>query len=230
MSELIGIVGESGTGKSTSCRTLNPKETAIVNCVGKPLPIKGWKKNYTPFHPKDSPNGNYYASDIASDILKFLDYMNDKRPDVKNIVIDDWQYTMSNEFMRRSQESGWEKFTEIAKHAWQILNKGKELREDLKVFILTHSDTQKGEFGKTDIIKIKTIGKLLDEKINPMGLFTILMFTVVQQTEKDGIQYKFVTNNDGEYPAKSPMDMFEELYIPNDLGAVSKAIDEYYGE
>lgn len=225
MSELIGIVGESGTGKSTACRTLDPKETAIVNCVGKPLPIKGWKKNYTPFKGE---TGNYFASDIAKNILKFMDAIDKSRPEIKNIVIDDWQYTMSNEFMRRSTEAGWDKFTEIAKHAWEILNKGRELREDLKVYILTHSDTQKGEFGSKDILKIKTIGKLLDEKINPMGLFTILMFTDVHNDGKNGIEYRFVTNNDGTYPAKSPMGMFEELYIPNDLGAVSKSIEEYY--
>lgn len=225
VSELIGIIGESGTGKSTACRTLNPAETAIVNCVGKPLPIKGWKTNYTPFK---GATGNYYASDIAKDILKFMDKIANDRPDIKNIVIDDWQYTMSNEFMRRSKEAGWDKFTDIAKNAWEILNKGRELRDGLKVFILTHSDKQKGDFGSPDVIKIKTIGKLLDEKINPAGLFTVLLYTDVRKDDKKGMQYTFVTNNDGVYPAKSPIGMFDELYIPNDLGAVAMAIDEYY--
>ena len=226
MSELIGVVGESGTGKSTACRTLNPKDTAVVNCVGKPLPFKGWKKNYTKFEGK---TGNYFASDKTVDILKFMKAISDNRPEITNLIIDDWQYTMSNEFMRRSSEKGFEKFTEIGKNAWSTLNAGKALREDLKVFILTHSDTVPGEFGAKPTIKIKTIGKLLDDKINPAGLFTVLLFTNVETKDSGEVEYRFVTNNDGTYPAKSPMDMFVDKYIPNDLGLVVKTMDEYYG-
>jgi len=226
MSELIGVVGESGTGKSTACRTLNPKDTAVVNCVGKPLPFKGWKKNYTKFEGK---TGNYFASDKTVDILKFMKAVSDNRSEIKNLIIDDWQYTMSNEFMRRSSEKGFEKFTEIGKNAWSTLNAGKALREDLKVFVLTHSDTVPGEFGAKPTIKIKTIGKLLDDKINPAGLFTVLLFTDVETKDSGEVEYRFVTNNDGTYPAKSPMDMFGDKYIPNDLGLVVKTMDEYYG-
>jgi len=226
MSELIGIVGESGTGKSTAVRTLEPKETAIISCIGKPLPIKGWKKNYTQFKGEE---GNFFSSDRAMEIIKCITHISEKREDIRNIVIDDWQYTMSNEYMRRSTEKGFEKFTEIGKNAWAILNKSKSLREDIKVFILTHSDTQPGEFGGSPVIKIKTIGKLLDDKINPSGLFSVLLYTNVNKKENGDIEYRFVTNNNGHYPAKSPMGMFKSLYIPNDLGAVSKAIDEYYG-
>lgn len=225
MSELIGVVGESGTGKSTACRTLDPKATAIVNCVNKPLPIKGWKKNYTPFK---GDTGNYFASDESKKIMQFMQKISEDRLEITDLVIDDWQYTMSNEYMRRSSEKGFEKFTEIGKHAWEILNKAKVLREDLKVHILTHSDTVPGEFGGKPTIKIKTIGKLLDDKINPAGLFTILLFTDVHKKADGVMEYRFVTNNDGTYPAKSPMGMFKDTYISNDLGAVSTAIDEYY--
>lgn len=225
MSELIGIVGESGTGKSTSCRTLDSKNTAIVNCVGKPLPIKGWKKSYTPFKGE---TGNYFASDESKKIMSFMQKISDDRPEIKELIIDDWQYTMSNEFMRRSSEKGFDKFTEIGKHAWEILNMGKSLRDDLKVYILTHSDTQKGEFGGKDSIKIKTIGKLLDDKINPMGLFTIVLFTDVHKKADGKMEYRFVTNNDGNYPAKSPLGMFDDLYVENDLKKVSEAVDQYY--
>ena len=225
MSELIGVVGESGTGKSTACRTLDPKATAIVNCVNKPLPIKGWKKNYTPFK---GDTGNYFASDESKKIMQFMQKISEDRLEITDLVIDDWQYTMSNEYMRRSSEKGFEKFTEIGKHAWEILNKAKVLREDLKVHILTHSDTVPGEFGGKPTIKIKTIGKLLDDKINPAGLFTILLFTDVHKKADGVMEYRFVTNNDGTYPAKSPMGMFEDTYISNDLGAVSTAIDKYY--
>jgi len=226
MSELIGIVGESGTGKSTAVRTLNPKETVIISCVGKPLPIKGWKKNYTPFK---GDKGNFFVSDLANEIISCMSHISDKRKDIKNIVVDDWQYVMSNEYMRRASEKGFEKFTEIGKNAWSTLNKSKSLREDIKVFMLTHSDTQPGEFGSSPVVKIKTIGKLLDDKINPAGLFSILLYTDVNKKENGQMEYRFVTNNDGNYPAKSPMDMFKDLYIPNDLAFVAKSIDEYYG-
>ena len=225
MSELIGIVGESGTGKSTSLRNLPPNETIIINCVGKPLPFKGWKSNYTPF--KGSSGGNYLSTDIASDIIKAFTLISEKRPEIKYIVVDDWQYSMSNEFMRRSSEKGFDKFTEIGKNAWSILNAAKNLREDLKVFILTHSEVNAGDFGAPPNIKIKTIGKLLDDKINPMGLFTVLLFADVSKKDSGEMEYRLVTNNDGYYPAKSPMGMFESLYIGNDLKKISDLIDEY---
>lgn len=225
MSELIGIVGESGTGKSTALRTLDPKETIIISCIGKPVPIPGWKKDYKPFKGKE---GNFFVSDIADEIIKCMTHVSESRPDLKNIVVDDWQYTMSNEYMRRSTEKGYEKFTEIGKNAWATLNKSKSLRDDIKVFILTHSDTQPGEFGAAPVIKIKTIGKLLDDKINPAGLFSILLYTDVIKKENGTMEYRFVTNNNGHYPSKSPMGMFKDLHIPNDLGFVSKTMDKYY--
>lgn len=227
MSELIGVLGESGTGKSTSVENLDPKMTAIVNCVGKPLPFRGWKKNYTNFTAENK-DGNYYNSDETAKILKFMNFISESRPEVKHLILDDWQYTMSNEFMRRSNEKGFEKFTDIGKNAWSTLNLGKSLRDDLKVYVITHSETIPGEFGEKPIRKMKTIGKLLDDKINPMGLFTVLLFTDVVSKDNGDVDYRFVTNNDGNYPAKSPKGMFKDKYIPNDLATVAKAMDEYY--
>lgn len=86
MSELIGIIGESGTGKSTSIRTLNPKETLIINCVGKPLPFKGWKSGYSKFTGKE---GNYLSSDEATKIVTCMNLVSKERNDIKNIIIDD---------------------------------------------------------------------------------------------------------------------------------------------
>lgn len=86
MSELIGLVGESGTGKSTAIRTLDPKKTAIVNCVGKPLPFKGWKKGYIKF---DGKKGNYVSTDSVPKILEFMRIVSEEKPEIKNLVIDD---------------------------------------------------------------------------------------------------------------------------------------------
>lgn len=154
MSEIIAVVGQTGTGKSTSIESLNPKETVIINIVGKPLPFKGWKKNYTPLTKQ---GGNFYVSNDSAKIVSILNHVSDNRPDVKVIVIDDFQYLMSSEFMNRSSEQGWQKFTDIGRHAWDVINTAKNLREDLKVFILSHDEVMAETYPPKR--KIKTIGE-----------------------------------------------------------------------
>ena len=113
MAELIAIVGASGSGKSTSIRTLDPKTTFIINVASKPLPFKGWKSNYTNFN-KENPEGNFKATSDVDTINQLLQYINTKRTEIKTIVIDDAQYIMSFEAMDRAREKGFDKFTEIA--------------------------------------------------------------------------------------------------------------------
>lgn len=231
MSEVVGVVGPAGSGKSTSIHGneklgilgLNPKETVIINIAGKPLPFKGWKKFYQPFTQK---GGNYYVSDKSPQIVAALDYINTKRKEVTNIVIDDFQYIMAFEFVQKALIKDYQKFSEIAKNAFDVIDKARNLRDDVKVFFLTHSEEQQKDMAT--VYKIKTIGRLLDEKITLEGLFTVLLFAKIDISEDDQVLYRFVTNRDGEYPAKSPVDMFDNLYIPNDLGYVAQKIDEYY--
>ena len=135
------------------------------------------------------------------------------------VVIDDFQYIMANEFMRRSHEKGFDKFTDIGRNAWEILNTAVNLAPERRVYILSH--TQEDESGRT---KIKTIGKLLDEKITPEGMVTIVLKAIVQ----DGKHY-FTTQNSGMDTVKSPEGMFEQTLIDNDLAAVDKSICNYYG-
>lgn len=141
----------------------------------------------------------------------------------KIIVIDDFQYTMSNEFMRRvtDKESGngsFAKYNEIAKSAWDILNMASALADDVRVYILSH--TQTDDFGQT---KIKTIGKLLDEKIVIEGLVSIVIRTEIF----DGRNF-MRTKNNGSDTVKTPIGMFEEERIDNDLAAIDKQICDYY--
>ncbi len=218
MSNTSLIIGESGTGKSTSLCNLDPKETFIINVLDKPLPFKGYKKNYTPLTGWDDMIGNYYASDDYQKIINCIKFINTKRPEIKNLVIDDWQYTMCNEFMRRATENGFAKFTEIGQHAWMIIKSLTDCRNDLYCFVLSHSDTDSN--GK---YKCKSIGKMLDEKITIEGMFTVVLHTQVM----DG-QYRFLTQNDGSHIAKSPMGMFDEMYIPNDLISVKAQMNNYY--
>jgi hypothetical protein len=232
MSEIIAVVGQTGTGKSTSVEKLNPKETVIIGIIDKPLPFRGWKQHYRTgkwylTEPNVTDEGNYVISHDSAIIVKVLNYISDKRPEIKQIVIDDFQYIMSTEFMNRSDEKGWEKFTDIAKHVWNVINAAKSLREDLKVFILSHDEIITENFSPKR--KIKTIGKLLDDKVTLEGLFTIVLFTDIKKNkENSGLEYSFITQNDGTTTAKSPRGMFETFNIPNDLAAIIGKINTYY--
>lgn len=221
MSEIIAIVGQTGTGKSTSVETLNPKETVIIGVINKPLPFRGWKKNYS------EEEKNYKVTHESAEIVKTLKYVSDSRPEVKQIIIDDFQYLMSTEFMNRAKDQGWQKFTDIAKHTWDVINTAKSLRDDLKVIFLTHDEFILENYEPKR--KIKTIGKLLDDKVTLEGLFTIVLFTDVQKNkESNSLDYRFITQNDGSTTCKSPKGMFEEMTIPNDLSYVLRKVDEYY--
>lgn len=202
------ILGESGTGKSTSLRNLNSDTTFIFQSIKKPLPFKGNK--YT--------KENLMVTDNYEKIIKGLLKL-DKQDKFTDVILDDSQYIMANEFMRRSKEKGFEKFTEIGEHYWRILETCNSL-ENINVFILSHTD--ENEMGK---VKIKTIGKLLDDKITIEGMVTIVLRTCVE-----GGEYFFRTKNNGQDTVKSPLGMFDDELIPNDLEEVRKAINSYYAE
>ena len=224
---LIAIVGKSGTGKSTSMGNipslnligLDPKETAIINVSGKDLPFKGWKENYKGLF---SAGGNYVVAADAITIAKSIKYISESRPEIKNIVIDDAQYIMAFEFMNRAKETGYGKFADIGVNMTKVITAAKDSREDLKVYFLWHPEQDK-ETG----FKMKTIGNMVDSYLTLEGLFTVILYTSVSKGDNNKIKYEFVTNNDGFMPAKSPVGMFSEIYIPNDLGFVSKQIDAY---
>lgn len=203
MGQLVYILGRSGTGKSYSIRNFPTDKIAVINVQGKVLPFKG------------SGTIEQTSTDNSANILKALDIY---AHDYKSIVIDDYQYVMSNEFMRRSSEKGYDKFTEIARHAWDIANKVRELPDDVIVYIMCHTD--RDDEGNE---KIKTIGKLLDEKICLEGLSTIVLKTNVS----DG-QYTFLTQNNGKDTVKSPFGMFPTYAIDNDLWYVDQKIRNYY--
>ncbi len=214
MSNATLVIGKSGTGKSTSIRDFDEKETFIINVLDKPLPFKGYKKKYTKVTKE---GGNYFSSDNSDSIIKMIKYINNERTDIKNIVIDDFQYVMANEFMRRAMDKGWEKYTEIGKHAWEIIDFSIKCRDDLFLFFLSHSDDESGTS------KCKTIGKMIDEKITLEGMFTIVLHTHVMDNK-----YKFITQNDGYHTAKSPMGMFDDLSIDNNLVFVKEKMKSYY--
>jgi hypothetical protein len=203
------ILGQSGTGKSTSLRNLNPDDVLLIQVVKKPLPFRsaGWK-----YLSKDG--GSIYVSDNPEVIIKRMQQTT--RP---IIVIDDYQYVMANEYMRRSQETGFTKFTEIGRKTWDVFTAATQLADNKRVYILSH--TEENDAGKT---KIKTIGKMLDEKITLEGMVTICLQTAIINE-----QYVFMTKNNGHNTVKSPIGLFDHEHVENDMSAVDKAICEYYG-
>lgn len=195
------ILGHSGTGKSTSLRNFKSNEILHINVISKPLPFKGrFAETY---------NGDNYT-EIAKAINKTK---------CKSIVIDDAQYLMANEFMRRSSELGYQKFTDIANNFWTLINSiSNDLPFDVIVYLLMHTDMD--DNGNE---KAKTIGKLLDEKICIEGMSSIVLKTAV----KDGV-YSFLTQNNGHDTVKSPLGMFGTYEIENDLKKVDTAIRKYW--
>lgn len=219
MNNAILILGESGSGKSTSIRTLPPEETFIVNVIGKPLPFRGSNKNYTKLS-SDGLTGNYYCSDNVAKIKRAIYLVNEKRPEIKYLVIDDCGYVVMNEFMRKSLQKGYDKYSEIGKDFSELIAAVKEVRDDLFCFIVMHIETD--QHGKT---KPKTVGKMIDQYLCIEGQFTYCLHTIVS----DG-NYKFITNNDGSHMAKTPMGLFDKPFIPNDLLFVVESINNYNNE
>jgi hypothetical protein len=220
-SKLIGIVGSTGTGKSTSIKHLNPKETYIINTAKKELPFKGADKLY------NAENKNYKEVDEITEITRLLKTISEKAPHIKTIVIEDSNYMMSFRMADKATEVGYTKFTILAKDMVELFREARKLRDDLKVFYFTHPETIE-DGGEIIGYRIKTSGKMLDNQINLEGLFTICLYTHVEEAKDGTATYNFVTNRFKKYPAKSPDGMFDEVKIPNNLQIVVDTIDNYY--
>jgi hypothetical protein len=208
MSIATMILGQSGTGKTTSLRNMDPAETLLIQVISKPLPFrtKDWK-------PVGEHGGNII---VTSDSARICAAMTKTSRPV--IVVDDLQYLLATEFMNRAHEKGYEKFTEMARHYYDVLTCATTLAAHKRVYLLSHTDTS--ESGQ---VKAKTIGKLLDEKITVEGLVTIVLRTHVING-----QYVFSTRNSGQDTVKTPLGLFADEHIPNDLAEIDRAIAAYY--
>lgn len=226
MANNIILLGKSGAGKSTSIKGLNPEETVIINTLKKRLPFKGSASLY------NAENKNLFSIDEYSTIIQYLQSIGEKAPHVKNIVLDDIIYTMRKEYFRRAKESGYGKYTELAAHFQQIISTCENLRDDLNVFFILHSEDIVSD-GTITGFKVSTIGKLLDSQYNPIEVVPMVLYAAIKYDEKGTPSYGFYTHatKEGgvELPSKTPDGMFEEDFIPNDLGLVVKAMQEYYG-
>lgn len=225
MSNLVLILGESGSGKSTSIKTLDPKETIVFNILGKRLPFKGSASMY------NTNNQNLYKIDDWQTIITYLQGISDKATNIKNIVIDDGTYIMRTEFFNRSKERGYDKYNELADHFRRIIATCGSLRDSLNIFMMLHTEPIEAD-GSIIGYKSSSVGKLLDKMYRPEENTAITLFAQPKYNDKGIPSYGFYTHRmkvDGiELPSKTPEDMFEEDWIPNDLGLIVKAMQEYY--
>jgi hypothetical protein len=220
-SKLIGIVGQTGTGKSTAIKHLDPKETYIINVAKKELPFKGSEKLY------NAENKNYKEIDDANEITRLLKTISEKAPHIKNIIIEDSNYIMGFSIVSKATEVGYMKFSIMARDMVELFREARKLRDDLKVFYFTHPEVIE-DGGEIVGYKIKTAGKLIDNQIILEGLMTVCLYTYVEDGKDGSATYNLLTNRYKKYPAKSPDGMFEDIKIPNNLQLVADTIDAYY--
>lgn len=204
------VLGASGTGKSTSLRNLDPAKTLLIQCISKPLPFRpiGWKTRRNA-----SDTGNVIQTSNPVLIEKLM-----RQSPHEVVVIDDYQAVMVNELMSRSTEKGYEKFTDIGKNAFNIFNAAGQLAPHRRVYLLAH--TQTDDFGN---VRMKTVGKMVDQTLVPEGYFTIVL-----RTEVINSNYLFRTQTNGQDCCKSPIGMFSDVAVPNDLAEVDAAIVHYF--
>lgn len=203
MAQKILIMGESGTGKSTSMRNCDPATTAVVNPVGKPLPFKA----------------KFDMLNNETDARKITRYMREQAAAGKKlIVVDDFQYILAVPYMNRIKETGWDKYNDFGANYFEIIDVCKDLPDDVVVVYMTHLETL-----DNGLTTVKLIGKLLREKITIEGLFTVVLRTGVNEGK-----YYFYTQNSGKDTVKSPLGMFPVYAIENDLAYVVDKVRNYY--
>lgn len=213
MSKVICIMGESGSGKTTSLRTLNPDETFYIDCDKKGLSWKGWREQYS----KEKENYIKNSDPIAIDSA--LSKISKEKTDVKFVVIDTLNSIMADDEMKRSKEKGYDKWIDLASCVWGLVTKANTLREDLTIILLAHTQTERDESGYC-FTRIKTNGKKLDKLTLESRLNCVLLAKI-----SDG-KHIFETHANNS-TTKTPMGAFEENEIDNDIQIVLKAMADY---
>jgi RecA/RadA recombinase len=215
MSKVIGIMGESGSGKTTSMRNLDPKTTFYIDCDKKGLSWPGWRKQY------NAENKNYICTDFVQTVAQTIGIIAKKEDysHVKTVVIDTLNGLMVADEVRRMKEKGYDKWIDLAQCVWELLDSLYGFRADLTFLVVCHSQTQKEDDGYT-FTRIKTSGKKLDKLSVESKLTTVLHAMCI-----DG-RYVFKTHADNS-TAKTPFGAFEEDEIENDITKVIKALEEY---
>lgn len=206
-------MGESGSGKTTSCRNLPPEQTIYIDCDGKGLSWKGWRNQY------NQKKRNYFRSDNPALVKQTLDAVNAKYLNIKYVVVDTINGIMVGDEMRRMGEKGYDKWKDLASSVFSIINDSNGYRDDLTVIFLAHSETDKDDDGYC-ITRIKTNGKKLNKIVLESKFTTVLL----AKCTKDGYVFETHANNS---TAKTPMGAFDTDTIPNDIQSVIDALKDY---
>ena len=214
MSKVICVMGESGSGKTTAMRNLDPAATYYIDCDGKGLAWKGWRKQY------NSERRNFAVSRDISRIETLMDNLSQSRPGLKTIVIDTLNTCMVDYEVQAMKENGFGKWIDLTQYVWNVCSHAGRLREDLTVIIVMHSETIRDDLGY-NFTRIKTNGRKL-EKVILESLFS----TVLLAKRTDDGRYIFETQAKNS-TAKSPMGAFDTFEIENDMAEVLKRLEDF---
>lgn len=229
MANKILVTGYSGTGKTYSLGTLDPKTTFIICPDEKALPFRGWKKNYLDKDPASglfNPNScNFMKTTSWEKIRAGMAFVSKSRPDIKTVVIDTITYAMIGEFMEKAKTVGFAKFTEMGDNVYKTLKSIDGLRDDLTVIVMAHTETKSFNGVDRTVFGVPG-GKLVQDVVKPEGMFSVILETVVEKKGND-VEYNFMTQNNTTNMAKSPNEMFAGKTIPNDMAAVLEDIRKY---
>lgn len=215
MANVIGVMGDSGSGKTTSMRNLDPKTTMYVDCDKKGLSWKGWKKSFC------TANKNYVVTDHPAKARGLLKRVNEDKQfaHIKVLVFDTINGLMVADEMRRMKEKNFDKWIDLAASIYDLIDDALTARDNLTVIFLAHTQTETDESGYS-FTHIKTSGRKLDKIVLESKMTTVLLAKC-----KDG-EYVFETQSD-KSTAKSPMGLLEDKEIPNDITIVLKAFEEF---
>lgn len=213
MAKIIGIMGESGAGKTTSMRNLDPKTTFYIDCDKKGLSWKGWKDQY------NLDNKNYLKTDNQGAILSILNKINTTQTHISTVIIDTLNGIMVADEMRRAKEKNYDKWLDLAVSVWEVIDRALSLRDDLTIIFIAHAQVERDDSGGI-FTRMKTSGKKLDKIVLESKMPTVLLAKA-----RDG-EYIFETRAKNS-TVKTPMGAFEADEIPNDIMLVLEALKDY---
>ena len=214
MSKLICVMGESGAGKTTAMRTLDPNTTYYIDCDGKGLAWKGWRKQYS------QEAKNFCVSRDIPSITKLIVNISEKKPETKTIIVDTLNTCMVDKEVKGMKENGYGKWIDLTQFVWDCIETAGRQRDSLTVIFVMHSETIRDDFGYS-FTRVKTNGRKL-EKLVPESLFGSVL--LAKKTDDD--RYVFETQAKNS-TAKSPMGAFDTFEIDNDMASVLKALEDY---
>lgn len=226
MSSVICLAGASNSGKSTSMKYLDPESTFILSCTNKQLQIPGFRKKYPKVSTKDGFKGNWFISNNYETIDKILKLVSAKRPEIKNIIIDDANYLLSAETFNKALDKGYEKFSVLAKNYYDLIQKCMNLRDDITVVFVTHIENYGTELDPR--YRMWSTGKMLTNQINLDGLFSYIIYTetAVDDTTNE-VSYRFKTRTDGNDTCRSVQGCFKDKYVEPNLKYIIDRINEF---